>query len=277
MRMNSSSRGRQSAKGATVQISSPKDPNAESWLWKEFTYIQELWNKPVASETNVSLRLCIAEIILLVKLSCSGCGSLNSYICSSLRWLASDCRSNHLPHAVPLKEWQDVEPPLLILHLVHKNRFQLSTSVAMAEVNLQSDNFLEMQAGGRALWHTRREAEGAGKGKRAKSYHAFSTVPHATSSPLRRRCCYCCWRCLDAAFIFLHFTLPGLPPPSRLNRAKSTCFWLSTLTMNDGTSTIYLLTLKIIKHWRRENSWPNPTILGISHSNLDSKESNYVF
>ncbi|KAG6550556.1 hypothetical protein Mapa_007925 [Marchantia paleacea] len=43
--------------------------------------------------------------------------------------------------------------------------------------------------------------------------------------------------------MFLLFTLPGLPPPSGLDRAKSTCFWLSTRTRKEGTSTICLPTL----------------------------------
>jgi len=49
---------------------------------------------------------------------------------------------------------------------------------------------------------------------------------------------------LDAAFRFLPFTLPGLPPPSGLERAKSMCFWLSTRTRNEATSTICLPTLE---------------------------------
>ena len=41
---------------------------------------------------------------------------------------------------------------------------------------------------------------------------------------------------------------PGRPPPKGLFSAKSMCFWLSTRTMNDGTFTICLPTLRKQHH-----------------------------
>jgi hypothetical protein len=63
----------------------------------------------------------------------------------------------------------------------------------------------------------------------------------------------------DAAFMFFRFTLPGRPPPSGLERAKSTCFWLSTRTMNDGTSTICLPTLLNERGLQRSATKSNTT------------------
>eukprot|EP00983_Pelagomonas_calceolata_P077096 1153714-Pelagomonas_calceolata.AAC.1 len=50
--------------------------------------------------------------------------------------------------------------------------------------------------------------------------------------------------------MFLLFTRPGRPPPKGLVRAKSMCFWLSTRTRKEGTSTTCLPTLQVGKRNR---------------------------
>ena len=46
-----------------------------------------------------------------------------------------------------------------------------------------------------------------------------------------------------ATYAFFLLTRPARPPPKGEVNAKSTCFWLSTRTMKEGTSTTCLPTL----------------------------------
>ena len=70
--------------------------------------------------------------------------------------------------------------------------------------------------------------------------------------------------------MFFRFTLPGRPPPRGLERAKSMCFWLSTRTKKDGTSTICLPTLhaeKLLEYAYYQSFPPSPQILNPKYWN----------